>query len=197
MGGNLMRTVTFADQNLVDVINESFVPVWHNQSPTVASGGAVNQQTPTAEQVAAYPQGGGGDNVLGFFSDSQGRLIHCTRGYWSAENFAKEFAFAKQQFELMAEKEGGESSQPDEIKTLLVASLKRRIETLSQERSALESANPLEMKKPFSESEIRRQHAAIGLLIDSCQLATVLCGTSMADRVAEQLERNFEAGVIS
>ena len=203
MGGNLMRTVTFADQKLIDSIRESVVPVWNNQNPDPNDLAAElqKQPKPTATEAATYPQGGGGTNVLAFFCDPEGNIFHYTKGYWSPKNFLEEIEFAKGQFKLIAANDKAEGKPATKTiklpKEKLVVQIEKRIELLSKLRADLKSEHPAEMKKPFPESEIRRRHAWIGLQIASCHEARSLCDVEIKAKLNELLQQNLHHGIVS
>ena len=95
-----MRTVAFADEKVVDLINANFVAVWHNQFAESAnnqpSGPEAAQPQYTAEELELYPEGGGGSNVLNYFCDKNGRVLHFAQGWWRAERFLEEASFGRE-----------------------------------------------------------------------------------------------------
>ena len=202
MGGNLMRTVTFADQKLIDSIGESAIAVWNNQNPDAVETlvEPQKQPKPSAAEAAAYPQGGGGTNVLAFFCDPNGNIFHSTKGYWSPKNFLEEVEFAKGQFKLIATNSNGEgkpaTKKVELPKEKLVSQIDKRIELLAKLRTDLKSEHPAEMKKPFPKSEIRRRHAWLGLQIASCHEARSNCSVDVKAILNELLLRNLNQGAI-
>ena len=191
MGGNLMRTVTFADANLVDQINSSVVAVWHDQNPTFAKNfGAAQQAAPTKQQIAAYPLGGGASNMLTYFCTPEGKVVHFLQGYWSAEHFAEELRFAQSQQRMVQER-----SQP--LGVVTTEGIDRRVAQLTKQQAGLASVHPTEFNKPVHESKVRRQHAALGLKIASYHQAKNTAGQSVDDILTMLLKQNLMRGVIS
>src|ERR1051326_155217 len=87
-----MRTVTFADPKIVDLLNEKFVVVWNNHNVDRTAKGF--QATYSTPEIAAYPEGGGGNNLYTIVAAPDGTLLHSLRGYWSASILRDELDFA-------------------------------------------------------------------------------------------------------
>ena len=195
MGGNLMRTVTFANVELAAEINDSVIPVWNNQNPQLggvnfAANLAAKQPKPTPQQIAAYPQGGGGGNMRVYFCAPSGEVFHYSQGYWSAENFSEEIEFAAKLFEEIKAKDGKLSHEN------IVEAIKQRVGKLQQQQSLLTSLHPGEFKKPVAQSQIRRQHAAIGLKINACNAAVKTVGQDIKAVLTQILQQNLFRGAI-
>jgi hypothetical protein len=87
-----MRTVTFADRNVVDLLNEKFVVVWNNHNVERNTKGF--QATYSPVEMAAYPEGGGGRNLYTIVAAPDGTLLHTMVGYWSATMLLGELDFS-------------------------------------------------------------------------------------------------------
>src|SRR5438094_9323727 len=94
MGSNLMRTVTFAELDVVAHLRENFVTVWHNQTPD-RPGLFPAQDFSPAEERNRYPEGGGGNNVQTYFCTPDGKLIYHLEGYWGCNRYVREAFYAK------------------------------------------------------------------------------------------------------
>lgn len=189
MGGNLMRTVTFADAELTDAINRSLVSVWHNQNPTLGKGTAAMQPQPTAQQVSAYPLGGGGGNLRTYFVTPKGQIVHYVQGYWPASHLRDEIRFALEQFESIKGRARIARRQS------LVSSLDKRIATIGSQQATLTSSFPSEFTKPIRLSQVRQRHAALGLKVASYNLAKNLAGQDIEGILAMLLQQNLQLGI--
>ncbi len=189
MGSNLMRTVTFADPDLVLQINRDFVPVWHDQAVGRASG--EDQGPATAAQAEAYPEGGGGTNAVLLVCTADGTIAWRMQGYWTAARLAGELPHA-----LAAVRTAAAGATKDaraaRAKSALLA---RRVElAAAQERLATD--NPEAMKEPVKLSKIRREHAALGLLVDSYERARAEAGADIAQALDVLARANVDRGAI-
>lgn len=88
-----MRTVTFADPKVVDLLNERFVVVWNNLNPDRTGNGT--QAVYSKEEMAAYPEGGGGNNLHTMIAAPDGMVLNVLTGYWSASTLLEELEFAR------------------------------------------------------------------------------------------------------
>lgn len=158
MGSNLMRTVTFADLEVVDHIKKHFVAVWHNQSPEVYSSEPAQQEKLTAEQIKAYPQGGGGGNVRTYFCLPDGRVIYYLEGFWSKDRYLAETDFAR---DLAAKvRKAADTEGP----ALVRKALEERCRQVADERQTIRAKHPGEFAGRFVPTEVRKREAALGLL---------------------------------
>lgn len=181
-----MRTVTFADPEIVDFLNQSFVPVWLNHSPDIYPGIAPADQPQVVyseAEMAAYPEGGGGGNIRSFFCSPEGRILHNTQGYWSPELYLREL----QQAALYT------SAPGDAEREQLLAA---EIAQLEASAAALQSQYPEEMRKPVRESPVRRQIAALELLRDNYRDQSGRNGGEVAAEVRALIEENAMHGII-
>lgn len=169
-----MRTVTFADTALLSYINDHFVLVWFNHAPEFSSGdAALGQPQPefTPEQIAVYPEGGGGGNIRSFYCDPNGDIYHATQGYWSVRTYRKEAERALQMLHAKPKK------SPSSVRSKIRASLQAEAKRLEQE-------NPEEMSRPVRESVIRKKIAALRLLDQRYQESIPLISTPIQQRLA-------------
>ena len=90
-----MRSVTFADDKVIDLLNEKFVLCWNNHNPRERSGGeGIEQPKYTKEELDAYPEGGGGGNVRSYVCLPDGRITHYIEGWFKPERMLEELTFA-------------------------------------------------------------------------------------------------------
>lgn len=176
-----MRTVAFADEKVVDLVQSNFIAVWHNQSvesarnrPSAPEGA---QPAYTAEELELYPEGGGGSNALSYFCDARGRVLHLVRGWWRPERFLEEASFAKDLVSIADNREALEKAH------LLHKNAH------ATEAQKLTAANPGEMTQPFPQSKIRRLHAALGLLGQTHEAASGVLHRPI-DEIVKELERS-------
>lgn len=140
-----MRTVTFADEKVVDLINEKFIPVWHNHASHEAPRGDQPKYTP--EEMEAYPQGGGGQNVQVFMATAEGKVLAQLQGYWPPEPFLDWGRFVLGLTpENASEKHQG------------------RAAALLKEAKALQTSHPEEVGKRVADSPVLRKIAALGIM---------------------------------
>ena len=140
-----MRTVTFADAKVVDLLNERFVVAWNNHSPERPTAG---QQAPySPAEIAAYPEGGGGTNLYTVIAAPDGTVLSNLTGYWSAETFLPELGFA---LEL--------------TKDNAAARRAGRMRSLREQAANLLKAHPDEWGKRIKDSPVLRRKAALELL---------------------------------
>jgi hypothetical protein len=193
MGGNLMRTVTFADPKLVRLMNDSVVAVWNNQNPTAAFNfqvAAARQPKPTAQQIDAYPAGGGGGNMRAYFCTPEGRVIHFVQGYWPAKQMAEEVRFALARFEAVRD------MSTDALKPALMKQIDTAIVEIAREQAKLVRTQPAEFTKPVRLSSVRRHHAALGLRVTSYQAAKGVYGQDIKAVLTMLMRQNLMLGVI-
>jgi hypothetical protein len=146
-----MRTVTFADADLCSWMNRTFVLAWYDVKPeeTAAALGAL-QPVYSKEEIAAYPEGGGGANVRAVFCSPDGIIRHATQGWWPVERFREE---CERGLDCATVK------SLDAAKDLRA----KGVEELNKAADELAAANPGEMKKPVRESAISRRVASLRL----------------------------------
>src|SRR5262245_48277588 len=78
-----MRTVTFADLDVVDYLRQHFVLVWHDQTGGMPAPPEQAGAAPTGD----YPEGGGGGNLRTFFCAPDGTVFRYLEGYWGPERY--------------------------------------------------------------------------------------------------------------
>src|SRR5690242_90365 len=93
-----MRTVTFANLEVVAYLKEHFVLVWHDQTGSQAS--VVAQPSAAAGD---YPEGGGGSNLSTFWCTPDGKVFRYLEGYWGVERYLAEARQALQFFHKLAD----------------------------------------------------------------------------------------------
>jgi hypothetical protein len=145
LGGHLMRSMSFADRRLVDLLNAKFVVVWNNEDPGRAARGV--QASYSAAEMAAYPEGGGGSNLHTVVAAPDGTVLEILQGYWSADLLLEELEFA---LGLTTENR------------LERHAARRR--ALQEEAAKLLAAHPEEVGKRVKDSPILRRKAALDLL---------------------------------
>ena len=169
-----MRTVTFADPRVVDLVNERYIAVWNNHNPDRAQKGTQAPFDPA--EVAAYPEGGGGDNLHTVIAAADGRVLSRFAGYWSVETMLEELEFARTLTRESASERQG-----------------RRERALLEEAARLEREHPAEQGKRVRESAVLRRQAALRLLARDRRSPT-LC---VVEDVLAQLARNARGRVFS
>lgn len=87
-----MRTVAFADEHVVDLINERYIPVWNNHNPQRLISGVQPQYDEAV--LASFPEGGGVGKLRTYMVTADGRILSEIQGYWLPERFREELAFA-------------------------------------------------------------------------------------------------------
>ena len=146
-----MRTVTFADEELCAWMKKTFVLAWYDVKPNgnVVALGEL-QPVYSQEEIAAYPEGGGGANIRAVFCSPEGTVRHATQGWWSADRFREEC-------------ERGLACAT--VKSLDAAKDLRAkgVDEMNKVAAELAAANPEEMKRPVRESAVARRVAALRL----------------------------------
>jgi len=148
-----MRTVTFADPDLIEWMNGAFVLLWSDARPIdeqVAEPGEI-QPVYTPEELAAYPDGGGGRNLRTVFVRPDGSYLHGLHGWWPAALFREECDRA---LRLLAIPEPGEAA----------ARQLADMDGLDAEAARLRRDQPAEFRKPVGQSPVARRAAALELL---------------------------------
>lgn len=140
-----MRTVTFADARIVDVLNAGYIVVWNNHSVDRTATG--QQPLYKKEEMAAYPEGGGGNNLFTVLAAPDGTVLNVLTGYWSAGTLLDELEFCRALTrENRAERQAG------------------RHDALRQEAARLQAEFPGEALKRPKDSALVRRVAALELL---------------------------------
>jgi hypothetical protein len=182
MGSNLMRTVTFADIQVIQVLQKHFVLVWHNQSPEFFSEGV--QEPATPEQAKAYPEGAGGGNVRTYFCTPNGQMVYYLQGFWRTERFVEEAVFARKVIANLG------SIAPEKLKELGNKALTQRRQSIAEERVQLQKKYPEEFQKKVFESDIRKKEAALGLLEQTIAVSTEMPIRPIAEVLLEITQFN-------
>ncbi|MBY0527671.1 MAG: hypothetical protein K2R98_30010 [Gemmataceae bacterium] len=185
-----MRTVTFADLPLVEYLKQNYVVVWHNQSPDLFSSEAGQQEKYTAEQVKAYPQGGGGGNVRSYFCTPDGGILYYLEGYWSGERYLAEARFARDLFDKVKSLPATEQAE------LARRTLAKHEEMINRERQAIREQHPEEFAGRFRPTEVRKREAALGLLARTLQLSTREASRPVPPILEELRLANIRRGAI-
>jgi len=141
-----MRSVTFADARVVDLLNAKFVVAWNNHNPDLDGGAGARQPRFTAEELELYPEGGGGGNVRAIVCLPDGRIVHYVMGWFRPERLVEELEFAL----TLDEKDAREKHD---------AHAREHAEA----QATLAKDHPREMTRDFAQSAIRRRHAMLGL----------------------------------
>jgi len=176
-----MRSVVFADEKVVDALNKDFVLAWNNHAPEWGGGGEARKQPVfSKDELAAYPEGGGGGNIRTYICRPDGAIVHYIEGWFRPERYLGEVDFAK-------------TLVKEEKPAALIAAHAKALQAAQQE---LARKHPAEMTKEFAASEIRRLHAAIGLLVRTQGLAQQVALRPIDKVIAEVVEQNAERGII-
>ncbi|MBI2921111.1 MAG: hypothetical protein HYY18_08515 [Planctomycetes bacterium] len=179
-----MRTVTFANTELADHLNANFVLVWFNHAPQFLEGQAPEGQSQpayTPEEIAAYPEGGGGGNIRAFYCRPDGVIAHATQGWWGPATLRAE-----------ADRALGflRATDPDDARTEARA-------RLLADADRLETADPAERERPLRDAPNRRRAAALRLLAQSYTEGKALLGQPVAPVLDRIVEENADNGEIS
>ncbi|MCE9581855.1 MAG: hypothetical protein K8T20_04990 [Planctomycetes bacterium] len=171
-----MRTVTFADEDLCAWLNKTFVLAWFDVKPdSTVAGLAPLQHAYAAEEIAAYPEGGGGANIRTLVCNPDGVVRHALEGWWPADKFREECERGR----ACVAADSLEAAKA--IRTKAAAGL----ETAA---AAIEQQNPEEMRKPIRESKVARQAAALRLRATSFRIMDSAVGQSVLALTSEYFE---------
>jgi hypothetical protein len=175
-----MRSVTFADEKVVDTLNDKFVLCWNNHAADGdgAPAGAAQPKW-TAEELERYPEGGGGGNVRTFVALADGRIVHYVQGWFRPEAFLDELAFAL----TLDEKTAADRHAA-------------HVREHQAEQEKIERTQPEEMRKSFAASATRRAHARLGLQAQTHGLAQGMLLQPLAGIISQIREESLERGVI-
>jgi hypothetical protein len=190
MGSNLMRTVTFADLDVVDRVKKNFVAVWHNQSPELYSSGPAKQEKYTTDQVRAYPQGGGGGNVRSYFCTPDGKVLYYLEGFWTKERYLAEAGFARD----LADK--GRKHAEAELPAVVRQALEERGRQVADERRAIRAKHPTEFEGRFQPTEVRKREAALGLLEKTLQASAAQVALPVRPIMDKLRAENIRRGIL-
>lgn len=173
-----MRTVTFADEELSAWLNRTFVLAWYDVKAAESEfepGIGALQPVYTEEQLAAYPEGGGGSNIRTVFCAPDGTIRHAVQGWWPAKAFREEC-------------ERGLACATAKSLEASNALRSKGAAGLQLDADALAAKNPDEMKRPVRESEIARRVAALRLRATSFQAYDGAMGQVAASVLADWAE---------
>jgi hypothetical protein len=176
-----MRSVTFADDKVVDTLNAGFVLVWNNHAPDYGGGGdGARQPLFSKEEIERYPEGAGGGNIRSYVCRDDGSIAHYVEGWYRPARYLAEISFA---VDLLGE---GDAS----------AKRKAHRDALVEAQAKIAREQSGEMQKPFEESAARREHAMLGLLVNVQDLARQ-AGRQKIEKLLEQIKESYsERGVI-
>jgi hypothetical protein len=173
-----MRSVTFADEKVTDLLNEKFVLLWNNHSGDEA-GEAGEQPAWSPEELKLYPEGGGQGNVRTYVCRPDGAIVSYVEGWFAPERILEEAAWGLSVLDAVD----------------LKAKHAERRDAIRKAAAELAERSPEEMRKPFAQSEIRRRHAMLGLLAHTHDLSAPLAGRAVRT-VLEQVGREARVRVI-
>ena len=80
-----MRTVTFSDARVADVVNKHFVSAWFNRSPGFTNADLTTERKIFAQSAEAYTT----RNICTFIMTPEGRVFSYVAGYFSPELFLR------------------------------------------------------------------------------------------------------------
>lgn len=81
----MLRTVTFSDKRVADMINTRFVPAWCNRGPGFKNNDLWSEKRIFESDLEAYPT----KNICTFFLTPEGRVFYYVAGSYSPEYFLK------------------------------------------------------------------------------------------------------------
>lgn len=171
-----MRTVTFADEDLCAWLNRKFVLAWFDVKPDSAVEGlAPLQHEYSSEEIAAYPEGGGGANIRTLICTPKGVVRHALEGWWPAEKFREEC------------ERGIACAGTDSVEEAVAIRAKGEL-GLDAAAEVLAQQNPEEMSRPIRESAVARRVAALHLRATSCRIMDSAIGQNVQPLMGEYLE---------
>ncbi len=173
-----MRTVTFVDPELAEWLNAHFVLAWVDTAPGRAGGSATAQPPYALEEIAAYPEGGGGENIRTYYCTPDGVVRHAITGFWRPEAFRLEADRALERY-LRAREPSFAKIERAAVRAKLL-----------EEADALEKAHPEERAKPIRESGVLRKAAALRLMGDLYQKTEPLLGKRVGPILDEVIQEN-------
>ena len=81
----MLRTVTFSDAQVAQVVNANFVSAWHNRSPGFCNGDDAAEKSIFRDSSEAFLT----KNICTFILTPEGRVFHYVAGYVSPELFLR------------------------------------------------------------------------------------------------------------
>ena len=81
----MLRTVTFSDKRVADLVNKEFVAAWVNRGPGFRNQEFWTEQRIFSSDLEAYPT----KNICTFFLTPDGRVFHYVAGSYSPDVFLK------------------------------------------------------------------------------------------------------------
>jgi hypothetical protein len=131
-----MRTVSFSNDQVQDIIAEQFVATYTNTKGD-PSAGASFSHTPH-EPPGPCGRGAGRQNVQIIFMTPSGEIFHVATGFLSSEDLIEEMEFAKGLFQSLDRKNSERAGQQ------LVAAQTQRLKRLGFTQQELQNDNPLQ-----------------------------------------------------
>ncbi len=94
-----MRTVTFSDRNLQNMLNQNFVNTFNNTEGDPTAGQSIQHRP--SDPAGSCIRGNGKQNVQTIFMTPAGEIFHVATGFLSSEDLFKEAQFSLDLFDEM------------------------------------------------------------------------------------------------
>jgi len=105
-----MRTVTFSDRNLQNMLNQNFVNTFNNTEGDPTAGQSIQHRP--SDPAGSCIRGNGKQNVQTIFMTPAGEIFHVATGFLSSEDLFKEAQFSLDLFgEMHGEPESWKAEQ--------------------------------------------------------------------------------------
>ena len=96
-----MRTVTFSNRKVQDLLNNNFVNTFSNTTGDPTAGKSINHAPD--DQAGNCVRGNGKQNVQTLFLTPEGEIFHAVTGFLSSPDIASEILFASELFKQIEE----------------------------------------------------------------------------------------------
>lgn len=125
-----MRTVSFSDSKVRDLLNKDFVNTFSNTTGDPTAGRSIWHKPD--DLAGSCFRGVGGQNVQTIFMTPEGKIFHAANGYLSADDLLDEATFAKDLFEEMKDSSGS-------VNEIVRRAHRDRLEELGYEKKQIEA----------------------------------------------------------
>lgn len=99
-----MRTVSFSDSKVRNILNKDFVNTFTNTTGDPTAGKSIWHQPDDSAGLCA--RGVGGQNVQTIFMTPEGKIFHAANGFLSSDDLLEEANFAKDLFTQIKDSDG-------------------------------------------------------------------------------------------
>lgn len=88
-----MRTVTFSDATVRELVETSFECAWTNMRPDVRFRPGLDRSFDSSQVARNFPNGTGSDNIRAIFATPDQKVLHVLPGYCDPATFRREIEF--------------------------------------------------------------------------------------------------------